>query len=134
MTAIKKSVRLTEPTIKVCNQLSQGSDVNWSGAINQLAQRYNMFIDDSLPTISDNEKNAFYQGYNGHVYHQDLSEELKLMPWTIDQSYQYDEQVKEFLGSDEAMIDLRERVKNWSTSEKLAVIAMIERFWSSGHC
>ena len=128
--AIKKSVRLVDETIKILNNLTehQGA-VNWSGSINKMAEQFGILITENLPILSDNEKNALYCMFNGYHSNPVLEQELQNLPWQIDQSYQYDSQVTDLLGTPEQMIEFRERAKKWTNSEKLAVIYFSKSYW-----
>lgn len=128
--AIKKSVRLVDETIIVCNNLTDhAGDINWSGSINALAERFTLLIEDNTPELTDNEWNAFYCGQNGYMPHPDAKTEADLLSWHISEGYQYDSQVRDFLGTDEAALNLIERVKSWSTSQRLAVIYKARAYW-----
>ncbi|WP_088212948.1 hypothetical protein [Shewanella sp. Shew256] len=61
--------------------------------------------------------------------HPDPKVEADTLPWHISEGYQYDSQITEFLGSKEAAINLIERVKSWSTSQRLAVIYKARAYW-----
>lgn len=128
---VKKSVRLVDETIEVCKNLSEfsGSAVNWSGSINAMAERFTLFIEDNTPELTENEWLAFYCIQNGYMPHPDPKVEAETLPWHISEGYQYDQQVKEFLGSKENAIDLIERIKIWSLSERLAVIYKSRAYW-----
>lgn len=128
---IKKSVRLTGNTVKLCHELTVTGDVNFSGSLNAMAEQYKMLITDNMPALSDNEKTAFYCAFNGYMPNPDLEQELKLLSWHISQGYQYDEQIRDLLTEQQA-IDLIERCKSWSTSEKLAVIYSSRAYWRQG--
>lgn len=130
---VKKSVRLVDETITVCNNLTDHTgEINWSGSINALAERFTLLIDDNTPELTENEWNVFYSGQNGYMPHPNPKVEADTLPWHISEGYQYDEQIREFLGSEEAALDLIERVKSWSTSERLAVIYKSRAFWRKG--
>ena len=128
---VKKSVRLVDGTIEVCKNLSEfsGSAVNWSGSINAMAQRFTLFIEDNTPELTEKEWLAFYCSQNGYMPHPDPKVEADTLPWHISEGYQYDAQITEFLGSKEAAINLIERVKSWSTSQRLAVIYKSRAYW-----
>mgnify|MGYP006903650915 CR=1 FL=1 len=134
--AIKKSVRLVDATIKLCNELTAPDEaregINWSGSINAMAEQYKIFADESLPQMTDNQRSAFYCAYNGYVPSPQIEQEIKMLPWQISESYQYDEQVRELLGSEEETTAFIEQVKSWSKTQKLAVIYMARSFWRQG--
>lgn len=129
MAAIKKSVRLVDETIKLCNELTvSGGDVNWSGSINTMAEQYKILISEALPALTENQKMAFYCAFNGYMPHSDLQLEIKMLHWHISESYQYDIQVNDLLGSEQEAIEFFDTVKNWSESQKLAVIYMARAY------
>lgn len=129
---IKKSVRLSDTTIKTCHDLTIADGINWSGSINAMAEQYQIFLTDCLPELSDYEKKAFYCVYNGYLPHPDINEEMHGLHWAISEGYHYDEQVRDFLGTEEQAGLFVERIKNWSRSEKLAVIYMAKAYWRQG--
>lgn len=129
MAAIKKSVRLVDHTIKVCHELTLQGDTNYSGAINAMAEQLSIFVEENAPALSEMEWNAFYSCYNGYMPHSDQREEAKLLAWHISEGYQYDESIRQFIGTEEQAVALIERVKSWSTAERLAVIYKSKAFW-----
>lgn len=131
MAAIKKSVRLTGNTVKLCHELTVAGDANFSGSLNAMAEQYKMLIADNMPTLSENEKTAFYCAFNGYMPNPDLEQELKLLSWHISEGYQFDEQIRDLLTEQQAA-DLIERCKSWSVSEKLAVIYSSRAYWRQG--
>lgn len=132
MAAVKKSVRLVDETIELCKALTITGDVNWSGSINAMAEQYKVMIDENMPELSENEKNAFRCVFNGYMPSGNLDQEIRLLSWHISEGYQYDEQVRDFIGSEEAAVGLIERVKGWSKSQCLAVMYDARAFWSAG--
>jgi hypothetical protein len=130
--AVKKSVRLVAETIAVCANLSPGSETNWSGSINNMAEQFNLFIADNTPELTENEWNAFYCTYNGYMPHPFAKDEAKILAWHISEGYQYDEQVRGFLGEETQALALIERVKSWTISQRLAVIYKAKAFWCKG--
>jgi hypothetical protein len=130
--AIKKSVRLVENTIRLCNDLTHSGEVNFSGGINAMAEQYRLLVESSMPTLSEKEKTAFYCVYNGYIPHPDLSVELNHLHWNISEGYQYDQQVSDLLGSKEKAVAFVDRIKSWTTPEKLAVIYMAKSYWRKG--
>jgi urocanate hydratase len=129
---VKKSVRLVDETMAVCANLSPSGETNWSGSLNNLAEQYNLLIADNTPDLTEDEWNAFYCTYNGYMPHPSAKEEAKVLSWHISEGYQYDEQVRQFLGDEAQAIELIERVKSWSISQRLAVIYKAKMFWSKG--
>lgn len=125
---IKKSVRLVDDTIILLNQLTETGEVNWSGSINALAERYAMFVDDNLPELSEREWYAFYCAYNGRMSHHDIKAEVKMMHFGISESWEHDELVHESLTEAE-MFELVAKIKSWSLSQKLAVYHKVRAYW-----
>ena len=133
--AIKKSVRLVDDTIKLCHELTnyhETSDINWSGSLNAMAEQYKVFADDCLPDLTNNQLNAFYCIYNGYIAPPKMQQEIDMLPWNISEGYQYDEQVRDLLGSEQNALAFIEQVKKWSKSQKLAVIYKVRAFWRQG--
>lgn len=132
MAAIKKSVRLVDKTIRICNNLTEHSgDVNWSGSINAMAEQYELLINDNLPTFTENQWNAFYCAFNGYAKHPDPKTEADLLHWHISEGYQYDQQIRDFLGSESDAMTFIEMIKLMSTSQRLAVIYKARSYWRS---
>lgn len=129
MAAIKKSVRLVDETIEVCKVLTITGEVNWSGSLNAMAEQYAIMIKDNAPLLTEDEKNIFRCLYNGYMPSDNLKQEIRLLSWHLSEGYQYDEQVRDFLGSDEAAMNLINRVKSWSNSQCLSVIYTARSFW-----
>jgi hypothetical protein len=130
--AIKKSVRLVDETIKVCNALTIAGDTNYSGSLNSMAQQYKLFVSECLPELTDNEKTAFYCAYNGYMPHPELEVEISQLHWNISEGYQYDEQIRDLLGDEELAIKFIERIQSWQITEKMAVIYMARAYWRQG--
>lgn len=130
---IKKSVRLVDETIRLCNELSDvPGAVNWSGSINAMAEQYKILVEGCVPALTENQWKAFYCLYNGYMPHPSIQEEAKLLPWHVSEGWQYDAQVTEFLGSKEQAIQFLEQVKGWSTAQRVAVIYKAKAFWRNG--
>lgn len=132
MASIKKSVRLSEETASILHKLTISGETNWSGSINAMAEQYKIFAEENLPTLSDKQKLAFYCAYNGYMPHPNISEEIKMLSWNISEGYQYDEQIRDALGSSDNASEFINIVNGWSDSQKLAVIFMARSFWRSG--
>lgn len=130
--AIKKSVRLVDETCKLLHELTITGETNWSGSINQMAEQYKTLISDNMPELSKNEKTALYCSYNGYMPHPDIQQEIDLLPWHIDQSYQYDTQVTDLLGTKEEALKFINKIKSWSKSQKLSAIYMARAYWRQG--
>lgn len=50
--SVKKSVRLNATTVEIIRQLNRHSEVNWSGSINDISNRYNLLIQHLLPQLT----------------------------------------------------------------------------------
>ncbi|MGL6121468.1 MAG: hypothetical protein ACRC1W_00220 [Shewanella sp.] len=129
---IKKTVQLTDDTIKVCNCLTiHSGPINWARAINGMAEQFTILMADATPALTNDEWNAFYCVHNGYMPHPDPQMEADSLGWHISEGWQYDEQVREFLGTEESAIALCQRIEDWSTSQRLAVIYKARAFWRS---
>lgn len=131
MSAIKKSVRLTAPTIEALRPFSDvaGEGMNWSGSINAMAEQLNIFIEELTPALTKGQWDALYCLYNGYMPHPDPKEEARLLAWHISEGYQYDAQVTEFLGSKADAIAFIEQVKAYSLAQRLCIIYKAKQFW-----
>ncbi|MGO3848697.1 MAG: hypothetical protein ACTJIB_10500 [Pseudoalteromonas prydzensis] len=132
MAAIKKSVRLVDKTQATLHNLTLTGEVNWSGSINDMAAQFELFVNDNTPELTAKEWNVFYCAYNGYMPSQDQEREARMLSWHISEGYQYDEQIREFIGSEAAAVALIDRVKSWSLSQQLAVIYKAKSFWRKG--
>lgn len=128
--AIKKSIRLSDETENLCKNLNQFSEVNWSGSINSITSRYNIFVSELLPELSDNEKKAIYCAYNGRFFNKDIMLEISAFDYTISTAIDCDTQVSDFIGA-ENLTNFYEKCKKFTVCERLAIIDMIQRFWSN---
>lgn len=135
MVAIKKSVRLVDNACKVCAVISRssledgGAGVNWSGSINTMADEYLIMIQENKPELSPNKWNALYCAYNGYLPSEDPQKEARLLSWHISEGYQYNEQIRDFLGSKEEAIDFIEEIKTWPLTKQLSAIYHAKEYW-----
>jgi hypothetical protein len=129
---IKKSVRLVDETIKTCNNLTQSGDVNWSGSINAMSEQFNILIEENTPFFQPEQWTVFYCLYNGYVSHPDIKEEAKNLPWHVSEGYQYDEQVRDIIGSESDLNSFMSVIKIMSLSQRMAVIYKAKAFWRQG--
>lgn len=129
--AYKKSVRITDAAADVLAAFSDatGEGMNWSGAINSMAEHVSAWLEEITPELTTCEWNALYCCYNGYMPHPNIDEEQRLLAWHISEGYQYDAQVTEFLGSKESAVEFIERVKNMTGGERLALIVKAKKFW-----
>lgn len=136
MTAIKKSVRLVDNTQQVCRVISRtsksaGDDaVNWSGSINAMADEYALIMQENKPELTEQQWNALYCVYNGYASSEDAKQEARLLHWHISEGYQYDEQVRDLLGSEEQALQFIEYIKGWPITQQLSAIYYAKSFWS----
>ncbi|WP_276681537.1 hypothetical protein [Thalassolituus oleivorans] len=132
--AVKKSVRITDDAIKALRPFSGNSsdEMNWSGAINSMAEHVSFWLDEMTPELTEGQWNALYCCYNGYIPHPDIQEEAKMLAWHIDQGYQFDAQVTEFLGDKESAHAFVDKIKSMSISERLMIIVKAKQFWLSG--
>jgi len=132
--AIKKSVRLTDPTIEALRPFSDvaGEGMNWSGSINSMAEHVSIIVNELTPELSANQWNALYCCYNGYMPHPDPKEEARLLAWHVSEGYQYDAQVTEFLGSNADAITFIEQLKGYSLAQRLCIIYKAKQFWRKG--
>ncbi len=131
---IKKSVHIADPSIPVLAAFSDAGNagMNWSGAINSMAEHMAVLMADLKPDLTENQWRALYCLYNGYVPHPKPQEEAKMLPWHIDQGYQYDEQVRGFLGDLDATKAFIRQVESMSIAQRIAMIHSAKLFWRKG--
>lgn len=127
----KKSVFLKDLTLDICHAMSEqgAGKSNFSGSINAVFEQFSIFVDDNLPELTERQWNAFYCAFNGRLCHQSILEECKILHFTLDQNYQYDSQVQDFLGDKEQAVEFISSVNEWPVSTKLAVIYKARSYW-----
>lgn len=132
--AIKKSVRLTHPTIELLRPFSDvtGDGMNWSGSINSMAEYMQLIIEDNTPELPSHYWMALRCAYNGYMPHPNPKTEAEMLHWHIDQSYQHDEQVAEFIGGMDEFVTFIELLKHMSLTQRLCVIYKAKQFWRTG--
>jgi hypothetical protein len=131
--AIKKSVRLVDETINLCGILSRGSDVNYSGSLNGMAQRYNILIKSVMPELGEGEEKAICAAFNGYTMADDITQDIAGFEWHISESMQYDGNFNDILNH--YKIDgeqFKTKIRGWNAAQRLAVIDMTQRFWNAG--
>lgn len=137
MASVKKSVRLIDQTINICRVISRvsktmpESEINWSGSLNAMAAEYALIMEENKPELTQGQWSALHCVYNGYAPSEDPQREARLLSWHISEGYQYDEQVREFLGSEEQAIAFIEEVKGWSLTKQLSAIYYAKAFWSA---
>ncbi len=132
MAAIKKSVRLIDETQAILHNLTLTGEINWSGSINDMATQFEMLIHNNTPMLTDNEWNVFYCAYNGYMPSKDCLLEAESLHLHVSDGYKFDDQIRQFIGSEEAALELTNRVELWSLSEKIAVTYKAKSFWRKG--
>ena len=97
-----------------------------------MAEQYKIFATEALPELADNQRAAFHCAYNGYIAPPNLEQEIDMLPWNIEQGYQYDSQIRDLLGSEEVAVTFISEIKEWSKAQKLAVIYMARAYWRQG--
>lgn len=132
MAAVKKSVRLIEGAAKVCRSMlrknAQG-EMNWSGAINSALLEYSLMLEENKPELTADQWNALYCVYNGYEPSNDPRQEARLLSWHVSEGYQFDEQVRGFLGSEGNASEFINQIKGWPLSVQLSAIYHARKFW-----
>ena len=141
--SVKKSVRLNADTVEIIRETSQHSEVNWSGSINNIANRYSLLMQDLLPDMTEKEKMVLVAAYNGHaIDNTNIEREVKMFHWQIGEALKYDSNMAELL-CDDADEAINNEVKNgdrakafytkvegWSFSQRLAALHFATSYWA----
>lgn len=130
--AYKKSVRITNEAAGILAAFSEGDEMNWSGSINSMAEQVGFMVAEIKLKLTKQEWSALHCCYNGYISHPNPVEESRLLPWHVDQGYRYDEQVRSFLGSEDAAMALVEKLEKMSLSERMMVVVAAKSFWRKG--
>lgn len=129
---IKKSVRLSDLTIDQCASLADRGEINWSGSLNQIAERYALFCEFNLPKITHFEKLAICETYKGYWFDNNIELELRAMDRNLSWAVQHDQDFDKLLKQGGSPKDeFLKRAKAWTMPERLAVVAMINHFWNN---
>lgn len=140
--SVKKSVRLSTETVEAIREISNFGEVNWSGALNDIASRYMMLVKNSLPELSENEKMALAAAFNGKLFDSKYMErEAKALHIHIGYAIESDGHFVELLWRDsdldfgafiksDAAEQFYKRVTEWTFCERLAVIHYVSAFWA----
>lgn len=132
MAAVKKSVRLVEEAAHICRSMlrknAQG-EMNWSGAINSALLEYSLMLEENKPELTTDQWNALYCVYNGYEPSNDPRQEARLLSWHVSEGYQFDEQVREFLGSEGNASEFINQIKGWSLTKQLSAIYHVRKYW-----
>lgn len=59
-------------------------------------------------------------------------EEARLLPWHLQEGYRYDEQVRDFLGDEEAGAAFFSKIDSFSLEERVCIIYKAKRYWREG--
>ena len=142
MPSLQKSVRLSEQTVETIKQISQ-HEINYNAAINNIAQRYALVCQHSLPELTEYQRLAIAQASNGRLVSlENIEHEVKTVPWAISEAVKYDGNVAELLWKDhqdmtfadflksDNLAEFVEMANNWSFAEKMAVLHNALAFWS----
>ena len=142
MPSLQKSVRLSEQTVETIKQISQ-HEINYNAAINNIAQRYALVCQHALPELTEYQRLAIAQAFNGRMVSlENIEHEVKTVPWAISEAIKYDGNVVELLWQDHKDMALDDFMKsdelaafvdmasNWSFAEKMAVLHNALAFWS----
>jgi hypothetical protein len=142
MPSLQKSVRLSEQAVETIKQISQ-HEINYNAAINNIAQRYALVCQHSLPELTEYQRLAIAQAFNGRLVSlENIEHEVKTVPWAISEAVKYDGNVVELLWKDhqdmtfadflksDNLAEFVEMANNWSFAEKMAVLHNALAFWS----
>ena len=67
-----------------------------------MAAEYALIMEENKPELTFNQWNALYCLYNGYMPSEYPEREARLLWWHISEGYTWDEQIKEFLGTQES--------------------------------
>lgn len=142
MPSLQKSVRLSEATVETIKQVSQ-NEINYNASINNIIQRYALVCQHSLPELTEHQRLAIAQAFNGRLVSlENIEHEIKTVPWAISEAIKYDGNVVELLWHDHKDMSLADFMKsdklaafvettnNWSFAEKMAVLHYALAFWA----
>lgn len=142
--SVKKSVRLNAATVEIIRQLNRHSEVNWSGSINDISNRYNLLMQHLLPELTEKEKMALIASYNGHALdNANIEREVKMLHWQISEALEYDSNVVELLCDDADEFLNKElkdharanafytKVKGWDFGQRLAALHFATSYWAT---
>ena len=126
--SIKKSVRITDSTVEVFRVLSYESDsINFSGSINRMAQEYELLVECCLPKLSSNEKSILMENYRDFIGTKNYKKETKMLHWNVSELLENDEKLKDLIGGEVLASQFIRKIKEWSTSQKLAAIYFAQK-------
>jgi hypothetical protein len=108
MPSLQKSVRLSEQTVETIKQISQ-HEINYNAAINNIAQRYALVCQHALPELTEHQRLAIAQAFNGRLVSlENIEHEVKTVPWAISEAIKYDGNVVELLWQDHKDMSLED--------------------------
>ncbi|GIA91041.1 hypothetical protein VCSRO41_1798 [Vibrio cholerae] len=121
--AVKKSVRIVDSTVEVLKVLSDESEsINYSGAINRMAQEYELLVECCLPKLTISEKSILIETYRDHIGLKNSKKEIQMLHWNVSDCLENNEKLKDLIGGEESVFTFVNKVKEWSNSQKLAAI------------
>lgn len=140
--SIQKTMRLADETVETIKQVSQHK-INYNAAVNNIIQRYALVCKHSLPELTEFQRLAIAQAFNGRMVSlENIEHEVKTVPWAISEAVKYDGNIVELLWQDHKEMALDDFMKsdeltafvdmanNWSFAEKMAVLHNALAFWS----
>lgn len=107
--SLKKSIRLTDGTVRVCLDLAVDGEANFAQAVNSVFQQFLMFVDENLPDLTPEQWEFFYKMYSNYAPHPNIAEEARLLHWNVCNLESKD-------------VAIAEMVEAWTLGQKLAVI------------
>jgi uncharacterized protein YfkK (UPF0435 family) len=133
MKSIKKSVYISGETVQLLWVISPSLRPNFSGSINLMAKCYDIFVQDNLPVLTDNEKKALYSIVLNFPFNsENLEFSLKAISMLITESYFNNSEVKQILNKQQCY-DLIQKSKKWSLSESIAVVHYCRAYLKDTH-
>jgi hypothetical protein len=120
---MKKSVFLHAPTVEAIKKRSVEGEENFSGTLNAFTDRYLAMIRASLKAVdlTTSEWTALFSIYAGTMTQQDAEGVAKMLLAEVLDSEQYE--------TGECP-HLPEKIQGMNFCERMAVVDMIDRFWS----
>lgn len=126
----QKSIRLTDASVKVINEVSPVA--NFNGSINSIIERYRRMCTDSLPELSDSEKKLIANIYRNKNY--DLKKAhitAKTLPSTIKDAILFVTHDKEYSLNTEDLKIFMAKIDRLTYTECMAIYHFaVGGFWS----
>lgn len=135
-----KNIRLSPYSLKIISDVSYGEQMGVSGAVNSIITRYDMFVKQCLPKLTDLEKNIVLQAYKDKQV-DDVLSVCEAMPAHLknilndiiaDKSSSGDKSVNAhhcLLSADLKLCI--ERAEQWSMAERLALLHYVKSYWNN---